>query len=71
MWHSDTLPLVLMPSLRSVGHYTALEWSENDQKYVENPNLGILVEVDVSLMTILSPCFPICLTRPISVLGWL
>ncbi|PIL25016.1 hypothetical protein GSI_12904 [Ganoderma sinense ZZ0214-1] len=28
------------------GHYTALEWSENDQKYTENPNLGILVEVD-------------------------
>ncbi|KAI0788843.1 emp24/gp25L/p24 family/GOLD-domain-containing protein [Abortiporus biennis] len=28
------------------GHYRALEWSEHDQKYVENPNLGILVEVD-------------------------
>ncbi|KAM5532389.1 hypothetical protein V8D89_013422 [Ganoderma adspersum] len=28
------------------GHYTALEWSESDQKYTENPNLGILVEVD-------------------------
>ncbi|KAI9064130.1 hypothetical protein FKP32DRAFT_1591542 [Trametes sanguinea] len=28
------------------GHYRALEWSETEQKYVENPNLGILVEVD-------------------------
>ncbi|RPD64359.1 hypothetical protein L226DRAFT_484325 [Lentinus tigrinus ALCF2SS1-7] len=28
------------------GHYRALEWSEQEQKYVENSNLGILVEVD-------------------------
>ncbi|OJT09831.1 Transmembrane emp24 domain-containing protein 4 [Trametes pubescens] len=28
------------------GHYRALEWSESEQKYIENPNLGILVEVD-------------------------
>ncbi|KAH9840243.1 emp24/gp25L/p24 family/GOLD-domain-containing protein [Rhodofomes roseus] len=28
------------------GHYRALEWSEKDQAYVENPELGILVEVD-------------------------
>ncbi|EIW58678.1 uncharacterized protein TRAVEDRAFT_72170 [Trametes versicolor FP-101664 SS1] len=28
------------------GHYRALEWSEAEQKYIENPNLGILVEVD-------------------------
>ncbi|EJF64207.1 hypothetical protein DICSQDRAFT_144887 [Dichomitus squalens LYAD-421 SS1] len=28
------------------GHYKALEWSEQEQKYVENTNLGILVEVD-------------------------
>ncbi|KAI0793940.1 emp24/gp25L/p24 family/GOLD-domain-containing protein [Fomes fomentarius] len=28
------------------GHYKGLEWSEADQKYIENPNLGILVEVD-------------------------
>ncbi|KAI0741430.1 emp24/gp25L/p24 family/GOLD-domain-containing protein [Daedaleopsis nitida] len=28
------------------GHYKALEWSESEQKYVENDNLGILVEVD-------------------------
>ncbi|KAH9935896.1 emp24/gp25L/p24 family/GOLD-domain-containing protein [Epithele typhae] len=28
------------------GHYTALEWSESEQKYVDNANLGILVEVD-------------------------
>ncbi len=30
-----------------IGHYKALEWSEQEQKYIENPNLGILVEVDV------------------------
>lgn len=30
-----------------LGHYKALEWSEPEQKYVENPGLGILVEVDV------------------------
>ncbi|KAH9943806.1 emp24/gp25L/p24 family/GOLD-domain-containing protein [Amylocystis lapponica] len=28
------------------GHYRALEWSEKDQQYVENPEMGILVEVD-------------------------
>ncbi|TCD68431.1 emp24p/erv25p- protein [Steccherinum ochraceum] len=28
------------------GHYKALEWNEAEQKYVDNPNLGILVEVD-------------------------
>ncbi|EPT00736.1 hypothetical protein FOMPIDRAFT_1030349 [Fomitopsis schrenkii] len=28
------------------GHYRALEWSEKAQAYVENPELGILVEVD-------------------------
>ncbi|PCH44306.1 hypothetical protein WOLCODRAFT_144914 [Wolfiporia cocos MD-104 SS10] len=28
------------------GHYRALEWSEKAQAYVENPDLGVLVEVD-------------------------
>ncbi|KAJ7180483.1 membrane protein [Mycena filopes] len=28
------------------GHYRALEWSEQDQVYAEDPNLGIWVEVD-------------------------
>ncbi|OBZ74185.1 Transmembrane emp24 domain-containing protein 9 [Grifola frondosa] len=28
------------------GHYRALEWSEKDQQYIENPELGILVEVN-------------------------
>ena len=46
------LPLVCRRVLRYVprtpaGHYKALEWSEKDQAYVENPELGILVEVDV------------------------
>ncbi|EDR14683.1 uncharacterized protein LACBIDRAFT_182011 [Laccaria bicolor S238N-H82] len=27
------------------GHYRALEWSENEQKYMENFELGIIVEV--------------------------
>lgn len=31
-----------------IGHYTALEWSEARQEYVEEPNLGIHVEVEVS-----------------------
>lgn len=30
-----------------IGHYKALEWNENEQKYMDNPDLGILVEVDV------------------------
>ena len=64
MWHSDMMPLVLTSPIRPAGHYTALEWSENDQKYIENPNLGILVEVDVSLMTVLSPCFLMCPNSP-------
>lgn len=29
------------------GHYRALEWSEGPQVYVENPELGIIVQVDV------------------------
>ena len=29
------------------GHYKALEWSEQEQKYVDNPDLGILVVVVV------------------------
>ncbi|KDQ26940.1 hypothetical protein PLEOSDRAFT_1089918 [Pleurotus ostreatus PC15] len=28
------------------GHYRALEWSEGPQVYVENPELGIIVQVD-------------------------
>ncbi|KDQ61666.1 hypothetical protein JAAARDRAFT_150546 [Jaapia argillacea MUCL 33604] len=28
------------------GSYRAIEWSDNEKKYVENDNLGILVEVD-------------------------
>ncbi|EPQ56371.1 hypothetical protein GLOTRDRAFT_115647 [Gloeophyllum trabeum ATCC 11539] len=28
------------------GHYRALEWSDEQQAYVNNPELGILVEVD-------------------------
>ncbi|KAJ3533056.1 hypothetical protein NMY22_g7499 [Coprinellus aureogranulatus] len=27
------------------GHYRALEWSEKEGKYLENPDLGIIVEV--------------------------
>ncbi|KDR65741.1 hypothetical protein GALMADRAFT_260151 [Galerina marginata CBS 339.88] len=27
------------------GHYRALEWSEHEQKYTDNPELGIIVEV--------------------------
>ena len=30
------------------GHYKGLEWSDQEQKYVDNSDLGILVEVDVS-----------------------
>ena len=45
------LPLhwrVLRYLLRTpTGHYKALEWSEKTQAYEENPDLGILVEVDV------------------------
>ncbi len=44
-------PDSLTGALGWAGHYKGLEWSEADQKYVENPNLGILVEVDVSLVT--------------------
>jgi len=28
------------------GHYRALEWNEGEQKYVENPELGINIEVE-------------------------
>lgn len=31
----------------NLGHYRAIEWSESEQKYTENPELGILVEVNV------------------------
>ena len=29
------------------GHYRAREWSEQQQQYAENPELGIIVEVQV------------------------
>jgi hypothetical protein len=32
---------------RRLGHYRGLEWNEKDQKYIENPELGILVDIDV------------------------
>lgn len=48
MWHSGIPAVTFMCSYLCIGHYKALEWSETEQKYVENPNLGILVEVDVS-----------------------
>ena len=48
---TDVLPPhILTCAPDGVGHYKALEWSETDQKYIENPNLGILVEVDVSFL---------------------
>jgi hypothetical protein len=31
----------------ATGHYRALEWSENQQSYVLNPELGIWVDVEV------------------------
>jgi len=34
-----------------VGHYRALEWAEDQQKYIENHELGIIVEVQVSLLS--------------------
>ena len=55
MWHCGTSVLFVLTCARhDVGHYRALEWSETEQKYVENPNLGILVEVDVSRAATLS-----------------
>ena len=49
MWHCGTPAILVLTCARhNPGHYRALEWSETEQKYVENPNLGILVEVDVS-----------------------
>ena len=52
MWQSGMCAPVLMLSSAHAGHYRALEWSESEQKYVENSNLGILVEVDVSLVAV-------------------
>ena len=39
-----------------IGHYRALEWSEQQQKYVDNEDLGIIVEVQVRHLR----CFPGC-----------
>jgi p24 family protein alpha len=33
------------------GHYRALEWSEARQEYVQEPELGILVEVEVTSLS--------------------
>ena len=38
---------VLTRCIHLLGHYKALEWNEKEAKYSENPQLGILVEVDV------------------------
>lgn len=40
-----------------IGHYRALEWSEARQEYVEDPQLGIHVEVDVRTPSSLAACF--------------
>lgn len=32
---------------RFSGHYRALEWQEKEQSYVLEPDLGIVVEVEV------------------------
>ena len=63
MWQSDMCAPVLILSSGHAGHYRALEWSESEQKYVENSNLGILVEVDVSLMTMSSLYICTCAQR--------
>jgi len=34
-----------------LGHYRALEWSEKEQAYKVNEELGILVQVTVSKVT--------------------
>jgi hypothetical protein len=36
--------------IASSGHYRAREWSEQQQQYAENPELGIIVEVQVCLL---------------------
>ena len=38
------------PLITPSGHYRAREWSEQQQQYAENPELGIIVEVQVCLM---------------------
>lgn len=43
--HLEQLQESLLPI---PGHYRALEWSEQEQKYAEMSNLGMDVEVDVS-----------------------
>lgn len=35
---------------RLPGHYRALEWQEKEQSYFLEPNLGIIVEVEVRSM---------------------
>ena len=39
----------------SAGHYRALEWNEKEQKYMDNGELGIIVEVTVRLFRHLLP----------------
>lgn len=59
---------VLRNVLRTpTGHYKALEWSEKAQAYVENPELGILVEVDVR--PFLSILIRATLTAPVLITG--
>ena len=39
-----------------IGHYRALEWSEQQQGYVDNEDLGIIVEVQVRHLRCLPGC---------------
>ena len=65
MWHCGTPAILVLTCARhNPGHYRALEWSETEQKYVENPNLGILVEVDVSPAA--SPLYYTCAQHALS-----
>lgn len=46
-YHHLDLDVAFWSSTRTKGHYRALEWSEARQEYVEKPELGIIVEVEV------------------------
>lgn len=49
----------MLTDCRVLGHYRALEWQEREQNYVLEPNLGIVVEVEVRGMRrsgVFGPC---------------
>ena len=69
LWKVYTLPARLLPERALLltrdepGQYRALEWHEGEQKYKENPRMGVLVEVTVCTLPLRQKTELVSLTK--------